>query len=120
MRKLTRESGIVVSDDYKKMLSILDHIYFTRYDDCLGGLLGCWSLDVMADGAPADLGDYEIWIKCEQEKSDKDILEKTIYFLESFIAEFEYYELQPTVDIVKSLTMHDVNRILNSSTFPTE
>jgi hypothetical protein len=119
MKKLTRESGIVVSEDYKKMLSILDHIYFSTYDDCLGGLLSCWSIDIFSDGAPADLGDYETWVKCEREKSGKDILEKTIHFLESFIAEFEYYELQPTVDIVKSLTMDDVNKIL-STTFPKE
>lgn len=119
MTEMTEMFGKVVSEDYKKMLSILDHIYFSTYDDCLGGLMGCWSIDIFSDGAPADLGDYEIWVKCEREKSDKDILEKTIHFLESFIAEFEYYKLQPTVDIVKSLTMDDVNKIL-SATSPKE
>jgi hypothetical protein len=115
MKKLTRESDIVVSEDYKKMLTILDHIYFSTYDNWLGGLLSSWSIDIFSDGLPADLGDYETWVKCEREKSGKDILEKTIHFLESFIAEFEYYQLQPTVDIVKSLTMDDVNKILSAA-----
>ena len=111
MKKLPRESGIEVSCDYKKMLAILDYIFFDIFDSnyvCLGALLGAWSLDVMADGAPADLGDYEIWLECEKENPDADIRTKTLAFLERFIATFEFYDLDPTVEEVNSLSDYQI------------
>ena len=107
MKKLTRESGVVVGSDYKKMLAVLDHIFFDIFnsnDSCLAALLGTWSLNVMSDGAPADLGDYEIWLECEAENQDADIRTKTLAFLNRFIETFEFYELNPTVEEVKKLS----------------
>ena len=106
MKKLTRGSGVVVSRDYKKMLAILDHIFFDIFDsndNCLAALLGAWSLDVLSDCAPADLGDYEIWLKCESENKDADVRTKTLAFLNRFIETFGFDELHSTVEEVKKL-----------------
>ncbi len=107
MKKLTRESGIEVSSDYKKMLAILEYIFFDIFDsndNCLAALLGAWSLDVMADGAPADLGDYEIWLECESENKNTDICTKTLSFLNRFIEAFGFDELNTTVEEVAKLS----------------
>ena len=107
MKKLTRESGVVVGFDYKKMLAVLDHIFFDIFnsnDSCLAALLGTWSLNVMSDGAPADLGDYEIWLECEAENQDADIRTKTLAFLNRFIETFGFDELNSTVEEVKKLS----------------
>lgn len=106
MEKLTRESGVTVGSDYKKMLAILDHIFFDIFDsndNCLAALLGAWSLDVMSDGAPADLGDYEIWLKCESENKDADVCTKILAFLNRFVETFGFDELNSTVEEVKKL-----------------
>ena len=106
MKKLTRESGVTIGSDYKKMLAILDHIFFDTFDSndsCLGALLGVWSLDVMSDSAPADLGDYEIWLECESENKDADVRTKTLAFLNRFIETFGFDELNSTVEEVKKL-----------------
>ncbi len=106
MSNMPYESDIRVSCDYKKMLTILDHIYFDIFDsndDCLGGLLGAWSVDIFDDGAPADLGDYEIWLECESENKDADVRTKTLAFLNRFIETFGFDELNSTVEEVKKL-----------------
>ena len=111
MKKLPRESGVVVACDYKKMLAVLDYIFFDIFDsndDCLGGLLGAWCLDIMSDGAPADLGDYEIWLESEEENRDADIRTKALAFLERFIETFEFYDLNPTVEEVKKLSDNQI------------
>ena len=107
MKKLPRESGVTVGLDYKRMIAILDYIFFEVFNsgnDCLGGLLGAWCLDIMSDGAPADLGDYEIWLETESENRDADIRTKALAFLERFIETFEFYDLNPTVEEVKKLS----------------
>ena len=106
MKKFPRESGVVVGCDYKKMLAILNYIFFEVFeskDSCLGALLGTWCLDIMSDSAPADLGDYEIWLGCEAENQDADIRTKTLAFLHRFIETYGFDELNRTVEEVKNL-----------------
>lgn len=108
-------SDIKIEQDYRDMLSILDHCYFQTHNDDLGDLLGSLSIGIWADRLPADLADYEIWLNSVETIKDSDIVTKIIAFLDRFGSEFKTYDLAPTISFVESLSEEQIKKITQSS-----
>lgn len=108
-------SDIVVDSDYKFMLKILDYVYSQTNNDDLGALMGSLSTDVLTDNLPADLADYEVWLDSVDLLKNQDIVTKIVGFLEHFSAEFSTYNLESTIQFVKSLTDNQIRQIMYSA-----
>ena len=108
-------SDIQIEQDYKDMLRILDHYYFQTYNDDLGALLGCLSMDIWADRLPADLADYEIWLDSIEPIKDSEIVTKIVTFLEKFSSEFKTFDFETTISFVKSLSEEQIKEITQSN-----
>ena len=108
-------SDIKIGQDYRDMLMILDHCYFQTYNDDLGDLLGSLSIGIWADGLPADLADYAIWLDSIDSIKDCDIVTKIVTFLNQFGSEFKAYDLAPTISFVESLSEEQIKEITQSA-----
>lgn len=108
-------SDIKIEQDYKDMLRILDRYYFQSYNDDLGALLGCLSMDIWADRLPADLADYGIWLDSIEPIKDSDIVTKIVTFLEKFSSEFKTFDFETTIFFVKSLSEEQIKEITQSN-----
>ena len=108
-------ADIRIEQDYKDMFKILDHCYFQTHNDDLGVLLGSLSTGVWADGLPADLADYELWLNSVEAIKDNDIITKIIAFLNQFGFSFKTYDLAPTISFVQSLSEEQIKKITQSN-----
>ena len=104
----------IVEQNYKDMVKILDFVYFQTYNDDLGSLMGNLAMDIFADGLPADWADYEFWLACIEPIKKTDLKNQTIAFLKAFSAEYPSYDMSATILCVESLTIEQINQIVES------
>lgn len=106
--------GKKVEQNYRNMVKFLDYIYFQTFDDDLGSLMGNLAMDIFADGLPADWADYEFWLACIEPIKKTDLKNQTIAFLKAFSAEYPSYDMSATILCVESLTIEQINQIVES------
>ena len=72
------------------------------------------AMDIFADGLPADWADYEFWLACIEPIKKTDLKNQTIAFLKAFSAEYPSYDMSATILCVESLTIEQINQIVES------